>query len=51
MSQHPYGPELLGTAGTWVGPNGKRTKQFSSANGAKTDQTVRGGAFFRVGTR
>jgi hypothetical protein len=31
----------------WVGANGKRTKRFSSENG-KTDQTVRGGAFFLV---
>ena len=30
----------------WVGPNAKRSKRFSSANGAKTEQTVRGARFF-----
>ncbi len=30
----------------WGGSNGKWSKRFSSANGAKTEQTVRGGAFF-----
>jgi hypothetical protein len=29
----------------WVGPNAKRSKRFSSANGAKTEQMVRGGFF------
>ena len=30
----------------WAGANAKRSKLFSSANGAKTEQTVRGARFF-----
>jgi len=32
----------------WGGANGKWSKRFSSANGAKTEQTVRGGRVFGI---
>jgi hypothetical protein len=36
---------------SWVASNGKRSKRFLSSNGAKTEQTVRGGAFFLGDTK